>query len=118
VRAHLLTCEGCSREWRRVSNAAAPDGGAADRGLLAGILAGIESWESAPSRTEDVKARVGSAIASFLGPHATDELLGAVSAQGDNLFSTLEPVVALFLGCRAASALVDHLVARSIPRAL
>ena len=100
-----------------MSNAATPGGTAGDDGLLGGILAGIESWKSVPSRNKALKERVGSDLAPFLGGRAMEQLLSAVSEEGDNLLSTVEPVVALFLGCRAASALIDHIVGRSIPGA-
>ena len=101
----------------RICNAAAPDNASNDSGVLAGILAGMERWESAPSRDEAVKAKVGSDLAPFLGSQAMDQLLNATSVRGGDLLSTVEPVVALFLGCRAASALIDHIVDHSILRA-
>lgn len=83
---------------------------------LDGILAGAHRWESTVS-PDAVKQRVGTAVAPFLGGNATRDLLGSVSATGENLLSTLEPVIALFLGCRAASRMFDRVVDRSILKA-
>jgi hypothetical protein len=77
----------------------------------------MDSWESAPGRDEAVKTRLGSELAPFLGPRATEQLLEGASVQRENLLSTVEPVVALFLGCRAASTLIDQIVVHSILRA-
>lgn len=83
---------------------------------LAGILAGAHRWESTVS-PDAVKRRVGTAVAPFLGGNATRDLMGTVSETGENLLSTLEPVIALFLGCRAASRMFDRVVDRSILKA-
>ncbi len=92
--------------------------GGSEPALLNSILSGIRSWkaEHAPSRVdpEVVKRRVGSKIDPYLGHPATGRILSAVSPACDDLLTNVEPVLALFLGCRAASSLVSHIVTGSL----
>jgi hypothetical protein len=53
-------------------------------------------------------------LAPFIGDAATAKLLAAVSEDGRDLLSTLEPVLARFLGISAAAELVNHLVESAI----
>ncbi len=93
----------------------------ADEELLADVLSGIRRWEAdrtRPDRSGDaVKRRVAYEVGPYLGPQATQRLLESVSAEGENLWSTVEPVLALFLGSRAASTLVTHVIDQAIVRA-
>lgn len=93
-----------------------PDSPVAGSGLLESILHGVRGWETRSSPHE-IKRRVGSAVAPFLGGTATQDLLNTVSESGDNLLATLEPVIALFLGSRAAARMLDHVVDHSVLRA-
>jgi hypothetical protein len=78
------------------------------------VLAGIGQWESrrldSQRRGEALKGRVAAEIGPFLGRRATRRLLDPVSSGGENLLCTIEPVLAHFLGEKAASELVSHVV--------
>jgi hypothetical protein len=49
-------------------------------------------------------------IAPFLGERAASRLLRSVSENGQDLLSAIEPVLANFLGDKAAGELVGHLL--------
>jgi hypothetical protein len=91
-----------------------------ETGRFADVLAGIQSWESAAAQSgpfhEGIKRRVSAKVKRYLGPGATDKLLQSVSGDGGDLLSTVEPVLALFLGRKAASSLVSHVVDAAIVR--
>jgi hypothetical protein len=89
------------------------DGAANAEVLLPQVLASLRNWES--SRPA-VKRRVASAIEAYLGRQATERVLEPVPESGENVLSTIEPVLALFLGNRTASRLVSHVVTESIVR--
>jgi len=57
---------------------------------------------------EQVKGRVASEIAPYLGSMATQSVLQPITDTSQNLHSSIEPVLALFLGGRAASRLIRH----------
>lgn len=102
------------------SLSAAFDGDAAelaDAGMLANLLNGMRKLEVAcqqPGRTETAKHRVAQELQPFLGVQATDTILHDV-AEG-SLLSSVEAALTLFLGCRAATNLVSHIVDRAIVR--
>jgi hypothetical protein len=112
-----VECGGCREELDRIRGG--PGGGEApnDDVLLSGIRTEMERWESDLSRDKAVKSKMSSELAPFLGRHATDQLFRTVSTRGENLLSTVEPVLALFLGCRTASTLIDQIVTHAILRA-
>jgi len=96
-----------------VRSAPEPDGAANPEALLPHLLASLRNWElSRPA----VKRRVASAIEAYLGRQATERVLEPVPESGENVLSTIEPVLALFLGNRTASRLVSHVVTESIVR--
>ena len=112
VRVHLAECGDCSSQLEalRTSTASRAD-------VLTSVLAGMEHWDSAAAKDEAVKATVRSELTPFLGPHGTSELMAKVSARGEDLLTTVEPVLALFLGCRAAALLVSQIMTHAILRA-
>lgn len=90
-----------------------------DPGLLARIQNGIRNWEarrSADGWGAAVKDRTAREIGPFLGNNGARMLLRPVSDNGCNLLSTIEPVLADFLGNRAASELVSRVVEVAIVR--
>jgi len=93
---------------RPVPEAAPPD-------LLSSILARARADDTA-ARSRGVRQSVIDGVRPYLGARATDRLTGAPAA-GHNLLATLEPVLALFLGRRAAGRLVTHVVDNGIVRA-
>ena len=82
--------------------------------LLNGIRTKIRNWEAVKSKPERsceaLKCGIATEIGYFLGEQGARTLLQEVSASGNDLLSTIEPVLANFLGERAASELIDHLV--------
>ncbi|MDR3699652.1 MAG: hypothetical protein P4L56_08470 [Candidatus Sulfopaludibacter sp.] len=92
-----------------------------DPTLLARMQSAIQRWENSASQTgrtgAAVKRRVATEIAPFLGPDATDSILKPVAESGENLLSSIEPVLALFLGGRAAAHLVTYVVDAALIRA-
>jgi hypothetical protein len=89
-----------------------------DPEMLADILAGARNRNAARSRPdgcgEPLKVRVAREIGPFLGGRAARILLQLVSEDGKDLLSTIEPVLAHFLGDQAASDLVNHVVDAAI----
>ena len=122
VQSHLDQCDDCRLELRRLQyalgdqQALAPDGTG-----LARVRSAIQKWEGSASQTgrtgAPVKRRVAHEIAPFLGPEATDSILQPVAPGGENLLSSIEPVLALFLGGRAAARLVTYVVDAALIRA-
>jgi len=80
----------------------------------------MRNWEADRSQTDPgglaVKGRVASAITPFLGREGMQLLLQRVSGDNRNLLSTIEPVLADFLGTRASSELVNHVVDAAMMR--
>jgi hypothetical protein len=81
--------------------------------MFADIQNAIRKWSAEQSRERTgpgLRRRVAHQITPYLGSAAAHRVLGGVSETGDNLLSTVEPVLALFLGVRAASRVVDRVV--------
>lgn len=126
VDGHLRTCQDCRREYQALLDAMTPHSAHATPSNLAGtesmdlsnLLAAIQGWAAATDRRadEDVKQRVAGKVEKYLGDRATRKILLTVSRDGGNLLSNIEPVLALFLGRRAASRLVSHVVDTAIVR--
>ncbi|HWB83783.1 MAG TPA: hypothetical protein VG675_06565 [Bryobacteraceae bacterium] len=70
---------------------------------------------SKPERSgEALKHRVREQIRAFVGVEAAAKLLDPVSPSGDNLLSSIEPILADFLGDRAASELVSRIIDNAV----
>ena len=85
------------------------------------LWAAMRHWEADRSQADPggmvVKGRVATAIGPFLGREGARLLLQRVSGDNRNLLSTIEPVLADFLGTRASSELVNHVVDAAMMRA-
>ena len=114
MEAHLLQSAECRAKYQRLR--LPPDGPQPDRAMYSGLLANIERWEAAEWEPEhnssEVKQRVTSDIAPYLGSIATDQVLAPVS--GENPLLPAELVLGVFLGKRAASLLVNDVVDHAI----
>jgi hypothetical protein len=118
VKSHLDNCEDCRLELHRLQYAlGSPVELVPDSGMLAQMRSAIEEWEKAARNGEPVKRRVATEILPFLGPKATEYVMQPVAESGENLLSSIEPVLALFLGGRAAARLVNHVVDSALLRA-
>jgi hypothetical protein len=83
------------------------------------LLAAIRGWEAARQRQaqgHSIKRRAAAKLGSFLGPRAAGRLLEPVSEAGDNLLPAIEPVLATFLGRRAAADLAGHIAMEVVVR--
>ena len=114
VQAHLEGCGECRLHLHRLKQEVAPRI-PAEPGpfILAGIRAKIRNWEAQRSSeqwTQGLKTRVARQIGPFLGSRGADCVLQPVSQDGENLLCAIEPVLAEFLGSRAASSLVGRVV--------
>jgi hypothetical protein len=119
--SHLNQCDNCRLEFHRLQYAlGSPAELPSVDSMLSRMRAAIEQWENKTVESgtgEQVKRRVATEIAPFLGPEATETILGTVTENADNLLSNIEPVLGLFLGARAASRLVGHVVDAALIRA-
>ncbi len=84
------------------------------------ILAEIRQWEAGQpqngARDEAVRYLVAGTIAPFLGQQATQRVLQPVANDNSRLLSSVEDVLATFLGGKAASHLVNRAMDRVIVR--
>jgi hypothetical protein len=116
VSDHLRECAECRGDFQQLCTETPVS--QADLQLLAGLRDQIGKWDALRHATPDDRAQqrrnVAAALAPFIGEVAARKLLEGVSEDGRNLLSTLEPVLARFLGSSAASELVSHLVDSAI----
>jgi len=79
-----------------------------------GIFAAMRQWRAAANSAGKVgptlHRRVAVELRPYLGSSAAGAVLDDVSDSSANLLSTIEPVLAGFLGARAASLLVSRIV--------
>ena len=129
MEAHLRRCAECRAEYGRLEGAVAAEqhhgscrcAAPPQHEILRWVLAGMREWEiraaACPHRSTDaVMRRVSAPAALYLGALAAAEILRPVSGHGENLLSGIEPVLALFLGAKAASSLVTSIVDSAIVR--
>jgi hypothetical protein len=115
--AHLNFCAACRRELQSLERAVpgrafAPQEPAAGD-LPASLVAGMDVWdefEQAPERSTAVRRRVAAELEPYIGRQAAARLLASVSAGNRDLLTAIEPLLTQFLGCQAASKLVDYIV--------
>jgi hypothetical protein len=122
IERHLRACPECRLELRRIGDAWNSGAGSAapasalddDPGLLASLLAGIQVLESGTAKggytVEGTKRRVAGCLEKYLGALTAGKILQSAADDGSNLLSTVEPVLALFLGRKAAGCLVSRIV--------
>jgi anti-sigma factor RsiW len=125
VTTHLGGCDSCreeydrlcaARDWVRKQTAggssAMPPMGLVT--LQARLKERIAERTRAGGRGGMLQLKVAAEIAPFLGHRAADRLLQSVSENGQDLLCVIEPVLANFLGEKAAAELVNHLVDSAI----
>ena len=120
VTAHLGACDSCQREYDRLCAArdwvrkqTAGGGVATPPNGLATLQARMKELIADRANAERCGAlhiKVAAEIAPFLGHQAAGQLLRSVSGKNDDLLCVIEPVLANFLGERAAAELVSHLL--------
>jgi hypothetical protein len=86
---------------------------------LEATLAGIRRWTERRQQDDPdarvVKGRIAAEIAGYLGPDATGQILQPVT-ESARLFPAIEPVLSIFLGCRAAKRLIQRVIDTAIVR--
>jgi anti-sigma factor RsiW len=115
---HLKNCERCRMEVLRLQ-AAEGDGTPIEAPPVDTALAGIRQWV-ARRREQDpearvVKERVAEEITGYLGAQGARRVLEPVTDNA-KLLPSVEPVLAIFLGCRAATDLIQHILDVAIVR--
>jgi hypothetical protein len=120
VSRHLMACETCRLEFRRLGAALDTDAPPMPADDVGGLLSRLRTWESAQSQpernSEELKLRVAGSIEPYLGKAAAAALLQQVREDGRNLLSNVAPVLTIFLGRRAAGPLVSYVVETAIVR--
>lgn len=114
VERHLAVCAACRSEaaslrLNLLPAAASPVPPAGE--LLAGMRQWWERQTQNPHANRQRKQRVAREIAPYLGAAGAQQILARVTPEGDNLIPNIEPVLAAFLGRRAAQCVVDHVIA-------
>jgi len=119
--AHLERCSQCRAAYGRLCREADAPGAhatAPDAAMMSQVLANIDRWEEAQSEPERqgeaLKQRVASDLEPFLGTEGTDRVLQSVSGGEENLLPAVESVLAVFLGRKTASLLVNDIVDHAI----
>ena len=121
VKRHLRACVSCRTEYERLCQAVAPQAAralpAASPGtpdILNAVLERINEWDKNSARSGEASSAVKQTFAAelerYLGARAAGRILRSVSDDGDNLLSTVEPLLALFLGREAASQFVTRVL--------
>jgi hypothetical protein len=121
VDAHLGACDSCRLEYQRLCSALewvrqqATGTRAPGLAKLRTRLRNLQAIQSRPERRgKQLKHRVTMELGAFLGRQAVQSLLKPVAENGENLLSTIEPVLANFLGDRAAAELASRVVDAAI----
>lgn len=117
--SHLKECDTCRFEYRSLCDAAgiARSDASPSPQMLTGLLGEMRRWKATHALTGDaLKRRVLKEVAPFLGHRAAGKIMQPVAEDCHNLLSIIEPVLAQFLGNRAASELVSHIVDVAIVR--
>jgi anti-sigma factor RsiW len=122
IEAHLASCEWCRMELARIqaeppARAAQPD---PDGAGLSSLLTHLRSWESslpAPEmRGVIIRLRAAKELGVYLGGSAAQHVLQPVSDDAGNLIPSIQPLLGLFLGRKAAAHLSSHIVDLAVVR--
>jgi hypothetical protein len=97
---------------RREAGAPEPEAGP---DLLADVLARARDWNAGqePAKTKEV---LTDGVRPYLGARATETIVSGAAPDGHDLLSSVEPVLAIFLGRRAAGRLVTRVFDRVLVR--
>jgi anti-sigma factor RsiW len=83
-------------------------------GTLDSLSARIQQWQKRrrdPAMSaEAIRSRVARELGPFLGSQGAHRILNPITPECRNLLCAVEPVLAHFLGARAATELMDHVV--------
>jgi Putative zinc-finger len=113
LQAHLAACPDCRAEAASLRLEAAPELPAVPP--VSDLLAGMRQWWNRqtgdPIASRQRIQRVAREIAPFLGTGGAEQILARVTPEGGNLIPNVEPVLAAFLGRRAAQGVIDNVMA-------
>ncbi len=113
VEAHLRECALCRLETERMRKLADhPVELPPVEELLARLAEKQMAWTGASGPA--LKRKVASELAPYVGPEAAERILQLVADNGENLLSTVDSALRLFLGKAAASRLTSRIVDRAI----
>ena len=114
LEAHLRSCAPC----QGVLDALALSAPAAPR--LSDFLAKLSELQRKLQREgaapEALRRRIESELLPYIGAEAASRILQGVAPGGENLLSTIDSALRLFLGKAASDRLVNHIVERAIMR--
>jgi len=127
IGAHLERCSRCRLEQHRLKSRLAAAAGTVGmdpcsepgKTLLDRVITATRGWDAARSAapaSESVKRQAAGKLSPLLGPRATRRILETVPENGDGLLPAVEPVLALFLGRRAAEEISGGIAKEVIVR--
>lgn len=113
IREHLSACPSCREQLRHIQAALESDSPADDRlpgfSELQAQIGRLEAGLQRPELSgEGLRIRMTDHLKSVLGTLASRRVLQPVGPDNRDLFATVEPVLAEFLGPQAASAMIDR----------
>jgi len=79
------------------------------------VLSRARDW-NASQKPAETKEFLTDCVRPYLGARATEGLVAAAAPDGHDLLSSVEPVLAIFLGKRAAGRLVTRVFDRTLVR--
>jgi hypothetical protein len=107
----LPECAECREEVARLRASKAAGAGAPE--LLESALRQAAAWERGHDPAA-VQAAVAEGVRPYVGDRAAERLAHGEAPDGGRLLADVEPVLALFLGRRAAAQLVSHVLDRAL----
>jgi len=119
VAGHLAVCPDCLLETHRlralleIPRTDVAAGGALGQAHLETLMKGIQVWRDraeSPHRRDEIHRQIASILTPYLGASGAQSVLRPVAGNHANLLSTVEPVLAMFLGAAAASRLTERII--------
>lgn len=117
VALHVAGCAECQLELGRLGAAGDQTPPAEPPKGADALLTKLRYWESESTETHslgELKLRVESTLAPYLGKSAAKSLLQTVRHDGRDVLTQVAPLLTIFLGRRAAGNLVSHVVENAI----
>ena len=120
VRAHLAACSACRGEMDRIARALTALPGDQTAPPVADLLASLSELQSAMAQAgasgDALIRRVASELIPYVGTTVAERILQLVTPDGENLLSTVESALRVFLGKAATARVVSRIVDRAIMR--
>ena len=119
VEDHLAGCGRCRNEMDRIAFAVKGAPSDLPAPPVTDLLASLSVLQNSLAQRgagDALKRKVESELIPYVGAEAAERILQPVSPGGENLLSTLETVLRLFLGKAATARVVSRIVDRAIMR--